>query len=336
MIRFQHPEYLLWLVAVPLLVLLFVMLLLWRRRILKALGDQQLTAAQLVGRINGRVTLKAILLLLALSISIIGAANLQGGGHPEQVQRKGVDIMIALDVSKSMLAQDLQPNRLIRAKQFIERMLDKLHGDRVGLIVFAGRSYLQVPLTVDYSAMRLMLQNANPSNVPTQGTVIGDAIALGMKSFSQKERKHKAMIVLSDGEDHDEKALSKSADAAEEGVIIHTIGIGSAQGAPLFDEDTKAPKLDESGQQVISKLNEDELRNLAEKGHGTYHLLGNAEETASRLAESIDSMEGRSMGSISYVDFDSYFQAFLLPALLLLIVERLIPGAKPTRTWKPA
>lgn len=322
--------------AVPLLVALFIMLLLWRRRTTKALGEQHLTAAQLVGRIPGRVTLKAILILLALSIAIIGAANLQGGGHPEQVQRKGVDVVIALDVSKSMLAGDLQPNRLTRAKQLVERMLDKLHNDRIGLVIFAGRAYLQVPLTVDYSSMRLMLQNVSPSLVPTQGTVISDAIALGMKSFSQKERKHKAMIILSDGEDHDEKAGGKAREAADEGVIIHTVGIGSPQGAPLFDEDTKAPKLDESGQQVISKLNEDELRSLAEKGHGTYTLLGNAEEAASRLAEAIDSMEGRSMGSVSYVDFDSYFQFFLLPALILLIVESLIPGAKSTRTWKPA
>ncbi len=336
MIRFQHPEYLLWLVAVPLLVVLFILLLLWRAGILKTLGEQQLLGSQMLGRIPGRAALKAILLLLALSIAIAGAANLQSGGHPEQVQRKGVDVMIALDVSKSMLAQDLQPNRLTRAKQFIERMLDKLHNDRVGLVIFAGRAYLQVPLTVDYSSMRLMLQNVKPSMVPTQGTVISEAVALSMKSFSQKERKHKAMLILSDGEDHDEQAGKRAGEAAEEGVIIHTIGIGSAQGAPLFDEDTHAPKLDEGGQQVISRLNEDELKSISEKGHGTYTLLGNAEDAASRLAEQIDSMEGRSMGSVSYVDFDSYFQFFLLPALLLLLIERLIPGAKPVRTWKPA
>jgi Ca-activated chloride channel family protein len=210
MIRFQHPEYLLWFIAVPILVVLFILLLLWRKRILDTIGDPKIANAQFLGRIPGRAALKAVFLLAALSLAIIGAANLQGGGHPEQVQRKGVDVMIALDVSKSMLAQDLQPDRLTRAKQFIERMLDKLHNDRVGLIIFAGRAYLQVPLTVDYSSMRLMLQNARPSLVPTQGTVIGDAIGLGMRSFSQKEKKHKAMIVLSDGEDHDEQAGSKA------------------------------------------------------------------------------------------------------------------------------
>ncbi len=300
------------------------------------MGDPALSAAQFLGRIPGRLALKSILLLSALTLIIIGAANLQGGGHPEQVQRKGVDVMIALDVSNSMLAQDLQPNRLTRAKQFIERLLDKLHNDRVGLIVFAGRAYLQVPLTVDYSSVQLMLQSANPSMVPTQGTVVGDAIELGMKSFSQKERKHKTMIIISDGEDHDEKAATLAKEAASQGVIIHTIGVGSEQGALLFDPVTHAPKLDENGQQVLSKLNQDELRNLADIGQGSYQLLGNAEDAASRLAGTIDQMEGRGMGAISYVDFKSYFQFFLLPALLLLIAERLIPGAKNIRLWKAA
>jgi Ca-activated chloride channel family protein len=336
MFRFQHPEYLLVLAVVPVLVVLFILLLLWRRRIMRMLGEQRLVAMQMTGRIPGRITLKAVLLLLALSIAVIGAANLQSGGRPEQVQRKGVDVIIALDVSKSMLAQDLQPDRLTRAKQLIERLLDKLHNDRVGLVIFAGRAYLQVPLTIDYSSMRMMLQNARPDLVPTQGTVIGDAIDLAMKSFSQKERKYKSLVIISDGEDHDEHANERAKEAAEAGVVIHTVGIGSPQGAPLFDEVTKAPKLDEGGHQVISKLNEDELKELAAKGHGTYTLLRNGDEAAGALADNIDGMEGRSMGTVSYTDYTSYFQYFLLPALLLLIGEWLIPGARTSRKWNPA
>ncbi len=333
MIRFQHPEYLYWLVAVPALILVFVMLLLWRRRVSRQLGDPGLAERQLLGRIPGRITLKAILILAALSTAVIGAANLQGGGKPEQIQRKGVDVIIALDVSKSMLAKDLQPNRLTRAKQLIERLLDKLHNDRVGLIIFAGRAYLQVPLTVDYGSMRMMLQNVRPDLVPTQGTVIGDAVGLAMKSFSQKERKYKSLIIISDGEDHDEQAVSKVKEAVESGVVVHTVGVGSPEGAPLFDEQTNAPKLDESGQQVISKLNEEELKTLASRGNGTYTLLRNAETAASGLADNIDAMEGRSMGAVSYTDYNSYFQAFLLPALLLLVIEWMLPGAKPVRKW---
>ena len=336
MFRFQHPEYLFLLAAVPVLAALFIVLLLWRSRIMRTLGEQRLIVSQMLGRIPGRITLKAILVLLALSVATIGAANLQGGGRPEQVQRKGVDVLIALDVSRSMLAKDLQPDRLTRAKQLIERTLDKLHNDRVGLVIFAGRAYLQVPLTIDYSSMRMMLQNARPDLVPTQGTVIGDAIELAMKSFSQKERKYKSLIIISDGEDHDQRAADKAKEAAEAGVIIHTIGIGSPQGAPLFDEVTGTPKLDEGGEPVISRLNEEELKSLAEKGHGTYTLLRNGEEAASGLAENIDGMEGRSMGAVSYTDYKSYFQFFLLPALLLLLAEWMIPGARSTRKWNPA
>lgn len=333
MLRLQHPEYLLLLAGIPVLIVLFLLLLFWRRRVMRTLGESQLVNRQIMGRIPGRITLKALLLLLALGISVLGAANLQGGGKPEQVQRKGVDVIIALDVSRSMLATDLQPDRLTRAKQLIERLLDKLHNDRVGLIIFAGRAYLQVPLTVDYASMRMMLQNARPDLVPTQGTVIGDAISLSMKSFSQKERKFKSLIILSDGEDHDERADAAAAEAAESGVVIHTVGLGSPQGAALFDPDTKAPKLDERGEQVVTKLNEEGLRALAAKGAGTYTLLGNGEEAAGRLAENIDSMEGRSMGTVSYTDYNSYFQYFLLPALLLLLAEWMIPGARSFKKW---
>ncbi len=333
MYRFQHPEYLWLLAAVPLVVLLFAGMLVWRGSLLRRLGAASLINAQFLGRIPGRTALKAALLALSLAIAIIGAANLQGGGHPQSVQRKGVDVVIALDVSRSMLAQDLSPNRLTRARQFIERLLDKLHNDRVGLVLFAGRAYLQVPLTVDYSSMRLMLQNVRPDLVPTQGTVIGDAIELAMKSFSQKERKYKSLIVISDGEDHDEKAASKAAEAAETGVTIYTVGVGSPQGAPIYDEDTKEQKLDESGQPVITRLNEEELQSLARRGSGSYTLLRNADDAAANIATAIDDSEGRSMGAVDYTDYVSYFQWFLLPALLLLIAVWAIPGAKPFRKW---
>lgn len=333
MYRFQHPDYLLLLAAVPVLVLLFLLLLLWRGRVLRTLGEQRLVTAQVLGRIPGRITLKAILFLLALGLATIGLANLQGGGKPEQVQRKGVDVLIALDVSRSMLAQDLQPNRLTRAKQLIERLLDKLHNDRVGLIIFAGRSYLQVPLTIDYSAIRMMLQNVRPDLVPAQGTVIGEAIELAKNSFSQKERKYKSLIIISDGEDHDERAASLVKDAADAGVIIHTVGVGSPSGTTLIDETTGAPKLDEGGQPVVTKLNEEELKSLASKGGGTYTLLRNGEDAAAGLADNVDSMESRSIGAVSYTDYNSYFQYFLLPALLLLFAEWLIPGARPSRKW---
>lgn len=332
MLRFQHSNYLLALAVIPVLVLLYILLLLWRQKKLKKLGDEHLVKEQITGFISGRRTLKFILMTAALTIGIIGWANLQSGGKAEQVERKGVDVIIALDVSKSMLAKDIQPDRLTRSKQLIERMLDKMKNDRVGLVIFAGRAYLQVPLTIDYSAMRMMLQNVRPDLVPTQGTVISDAIDLSLQSFSKKEKKYKSLIIISDGEDHDAKAKDKTAEAADNGIIVHTVGVGSPQGAPLYDETTKSEKLDEQGQPVISKLNEDELKGIAASGNGTYTLLNNADDAATHLTDQIDAMEQRNMGAVSYTNYNSYFQYFLLPAFLLLIAEWMIPGAKKRKT----
>lgn len=331
--RFQYSTYLSALVLLPLLVALFVAMLYWRRKKLEQIGTIDQVRQQMLGFIPARTTLKFVLMASALLFIIIGAANLQKGGTTETVQRKGVDVMIALDVSKSMLAKDIQPDRLTRAKQFIARLTDKMSSDRVGLVIFAGRSYLQVPLTVDYSALKLLLQTVSPDMVPTQGTVIGDAIELSNKSFSQKERKFKTIVLISDGEDHDEAAISKVKEATDGGAIVHTIGIGSPQGTQLFDAATNQPKLDDQGNNVITKLNETELKNIAAAGNGTYTLLGNTDAAANKIIEEIDGMEQRNLGSVVYANYISYFQYFLLAALLLLIIEWLIPGAsKP----KPA
>lgn len=326
MLRFQHIPHLLALAVIPLLVLLFVWMLYWRRNKLKRLGDERLVMTQFRGFIPGRSTLKFTLQAIALTALIVGWANLQAGDKMERVQRKGVDVAIALDVSKSMLAQDIQPNRLTRAKQLISLMLDKMQNDRVALIVFAGRAYQQVPLTVDYSTVKMMLQTAGPELVPTQGTVIGDAITMAASSFSQKERKYKSLIVISDGEDHDQQAVTKAKEAAEMGIIVHTIGVGSPQGSTLYDPSTRSVKLDDNGQPVISKLNEAALRNVAMAGNGTYNLLQNTDAIATRLVNELDGMEQKSLGAVVFTDYTNYFQYFLAVGLILLIIEWLIPG----------
>lgn len=326
--RFQHMPHLLALVVLPVLVLLFISVLYWRRRKLLSLGDNMLVNSQVLGYIPGRSTLKFTLAAIALAILIIGWANLQMGAKTEKVQRKGVDVIIALDVSKSMLARDIQPDRLTRAKQLIQSMLDKMTNDRVGLIVFAGRAYLQVPLTIDYSAMKMMLSNVTPDMVPTQGTVIGDAVDLAMNSFSQKEKKYKSLVVISDGEDHDEMAIEKVKNAAETGVIIHTVGVGSEQGTTIFDPGTKSIKLNENGDPVISRLNQQALNDIAAAGRGTYTYLTNTDDAAEKLVDELDGMEQKSLGAVVFTDFNSYFQYFLAVAFLLLIAEWLIPGRR--------
>ncbi len=328
MLRFQEISHLLALVLVPALVVLFVLAIVWRRKKLKAIGDERLVNNQLLGFIPGRQTLRFVLFALAFTTIVIGWANLQMGARTEKVKTKGVDVIIALDVSKSMLAKDIQPDRLTRAKQLIQSMIDKMGNDRVGLIVFAGRSYLQVPLTIDYGAMKMMLQNVDPELVPTQGTVISEAVDLAMRSFSQKEKKYKSLVIISDGEDHDENAIEKVKAAAETGVTVHTIGIGSPQGTTIFDPATQSVKLDDSGNPVISKLNESELKKIAGAGRGTYTLLRNTNKTAEKLIDEINGMEQKSLGAVVFTDYASYFQYFLGIGFLLLIVEWLIPGGR--------
>lgn len=310
MLRFQHISHLFAIGLLPVFVILFVGMVYWRSSKLKGLGDPELVSQQLLGFIPGRNALKFVLFCVAFMLIVIGWANLQMGAKTDKVQRKGVDVVIALDVSKSMLAQDIQPDRLTRAKQLVMRMIDKMQNDRVALVVFAGRSYLQVPLTIDYSAMKMMLQNVKPDLVPTQGTVISDAIDLSMKSFSQKERKYKSLIIISDGEDHDEHAAAKAKEAAETGTIIHTVGIGSPQGTTLYDPATKSVKLDENGAPVISKLNEDELKSIASAGRGSYSLLRNTDDVANKLVDELQGMEQKSLGAVVFTDYTSYFQYF--------------------------
>jgi Ca-activated chloride channel homolog len=331
MLRFQYAEYLGALIILPILVALYVAMLYWRRNTLKKVGSTDNVQQQILGFIPARATLKFVLAALSLSLLIIGTANLQKGGSTETVQRKGVDVMVALDVSKSMLAKDVEPDRLSKAKLLINRLTDKMSSDRIGLVIFAGRSYLQVPLTVDYSALKLLLQTVTPDMVPTQGTVIGDAIEMGNQSFSRKERKFKSMVIISDGEDHDEAAIEKAKEAADAGVIIHTVGIGSPQGAALFDPGTQATKLDEQGNPVISKLNERALKNIAAAGNGTYTLLSNTDDAANKIIEELDAMEQRSIGAVVYANYISYFQYFLLAALLLLLTEWMLPGAQKAK-----
>ncbi|MBS1590040.1 MAG: VWA domain-containing protein [Bacteroidetes bacterium] len=328
MFRFQHTDHLYLLILLPIFIFLFLGMLIWRKNRLKKIGQQALVNTQMEGIIPGRLSFKFILLSIALGAAIIGWANLQKGSGTEEVQRKGVDVMIALDVSKSMLAQDIQPNRLARAKQLILSMLDKMKNDRVGLVIFAGRAYLQVPLTIDYSAIRMMLQNVGPELVPTQGTVIGDAIELAMKSFSQKERKYKSLVIISDGEDHDEKAIQNAKDAFDNGIIIHTVGVGSPEGTTLFDPETKAVKLDEQGNPIVSKLNEDELRGIAATGKGNYLLLRNADDVAGKLVNEIDGMEQKNLGSLMFSNYTSYFQYFLALSFVALTIEWMIFGKK--------
>jgi tetratricopeptide (TPR) repeat protein len=321
MLKWQNIEYLFGLASLPLLVLLFYTLISWKKRTKARMGDPALVG-QLVKNFSPlRFGIKATLALLALAAVVMGAANFQRPGAMQNVKRQGVDIMMVLDVSKSMLARDIKPSRLEKAKQLLMRLNDKLENDRIGLILFAGRAYLQMPLTTDHGAARMYIQDASPDVVPTQGTVIGEALKMANTSFNSKERKYKAILLVSDGEDHDPEALAVAKTLANNGAMINTVGIGSPEGSPIVDPTTGELKKDEQGNTVISKLNEAELQQLADATHGHYIRLDNVDDALITESQQLEGVEKKALSDAEFIDYKSYFQWFLGIGLVLLVVE---------------
>ncbi|MEO8770439.1 MAG: VWA domain-containing protein [Ferruginibacter sp.] len=287
---------------------------------------------QITAEYNSKAFLKKFLLVvLSFGLLVVVLANLRTAASEQKINRDGIDVMIALDVSKSMLAQDVKPTRLERAKQVLSRLVDKLDNDRIGIVVFAGKSYLQMPLTGDHAAAKMYLSAATTESVPTQGTVIADALRTCNASFNVKEKKYKAIVLISDGEDHDETALKTAGGMAASGVVIYTIGIGSPQGAPLIDESTNEIKLDNEGNTVISKLNELELKMIAQKGNGQYLLFNNTDAVVSNISSQLSSMDQRTVTDDSLVNYKSYFQYFLAVAFLFLLIELFISERKKSK-----
>lgn len=321
MYRIEHIENLVGLAAIPLLAVALWFLLTWKKRTIARVGDPALVKQLISNFSSTRFLVKAGIALLALLIIVIGAGNPQKPGKMENVKRQGVDVMVVLDVSKSMLARDIKPSRLDKAKQLLLLMLDKLENDRIGLVIFAGRPYLQMPLTSDHGAARMYIQDASPDAVPTQGTVIAEALQMANTAFNSKERKYKAVLLISDGEDHDPDALKVAKELAKDGVMINTVGIGSPDGSPIVDPATGELKKDEQGNTVMSKLNEAELQQLSDAGNGQYVRLDNVDDAVITMTGQLDSVEKKSMSDAEFVDYISYFQWFLGIAMAFLVFE---------------
>lgn len=339
MIRFAHPEFLYALALLPLMIVLFLLARQLRKRALGRFGNpvliQQLTPAAA----EYKRTVKSLLLICALGLLITALANPQIGTRMETIKREGVDIIIALDVSNSMKAEDFKPNRLENAKRQISLMLEQLEQDRIGVVVFAGAGYLQLPLTTDYGAARLFLSAIDTDIVPVQGTAIGAAIRLAMKSFVKGERKHRVIIIITDGENHEDDALEAAREAAKDGIIVHTIGMGSPEGAPIpvYHGETRVGfKKDGSGNVVVTKLNETILQQIASAGGGKYILATSSRNEMDLLFREIDSMEKKEIGVREFTDYEDRFQFPLGLALLLLVFEFFISERRSTirARWK--
>jgi len=328
MLSFQNLEFLFGLLVLIPLVILFILVIRWKKKVKKQIGDEELVNALTSDYSSKYFNYKFVLIALSLALCIVGAANVRQPKAGNTGARSGVDVMVAVDVSNSMLAQDIKPNRLERAKQVLTKIIDKMGNNRMGLVVFAGRAFLQMPLTTDLAAAKLYVSNVSTDAVPTQGTVIGDALRLCNASLDNKEKKYKAVILISDGEDHDEKADEVLKEMQDNGVIINTVGIGSPEGAPIFDPATSDFKKDENGATVISKLNQKDLQAIAAQTGGQYVLFSNPDDAAAQLVSSINQMEKKAIGGSNIRIYSSYFQWFLLLAFILLLLEIIIPERK--------
>ncbi len=335
MVQFQHIEYLFGLAFIPFIVMLYVFLIRWKKGTIKKIGDPALVSQLTRDYSPSRFLLKFILFSTAFTIGVIALANPRMPIGTANISRSGIDVMIALDVSKSMLAQDIKPDRLERAKQILSKLIDKLQDDRIGIVVFAGRAYLQMPLTTDHAAAKMYLSTATPDVVPTQGTVIGDALKMSFAAFNTKEKKYKSIILISDGEDHDENAVTLSKALAGEGVMINTVGIGSPEGAMIVDAETNEVKRDMAGNPVVTKLNEVELKNIAENGNGIYQLYTNTDDVVNKLALQIKSMGQKPVTENSRVNFQNFFPWLLAVVLILLVAEFLISEIRSGKKNQP-
>ncbi|MFC2098433.1 VWA domain-containing protein [Bacteroidota bacterium] len=326
MFRFAHIEYLYLLILIPILALVFILVLSQRKKALKRFGNMDVISPLMPAVSFSRPVLKSVLILLALTALVFGIARPQFGSKLREIKREGVEIIIALDVSNSMMAEDIKPNRLERAKQAISRMVDRLVNDKIGLIVFAGDAYTQIPITTDYVSAKLFLNSISTDIVPKQGTAIGSAIDLGIKSFTQQEETSKALIIITDGENHEDDAIEAAKLAVEKGITIHTIGIGLPQGAPIpvYSGGQKTYREDREGQTVISKLDETMLRRIASAGEGVYIRSTDTRVGLDKLFDEINKMEKQEMESKIYSDYDERFQYVFGLGLLILLIEFLI------------
>lgn len=323
MFRFVNIEYLWGLLLIPVFIVIFIWSRILHKKALRKFGNISLLSELMPFYSKNRPALKFIILMLSLASFIIGMARPQFGSKLKTVKREGVELIIAIDVSNSMMAEDIEPNRLERAKMAISRLIDRLNDDRIGLIVFAGDAYTQLPITSDYNSAKLFLNSISTQIVPKQGTAIGAAINLGMRSFTPSSQANKAIIVITDGENHEDDAVLSAQNATEEGIIVHAIGMGLPQGSPIpvVSYGQQDYLKDRSGNIVITKLNEPMLEQIVTAGNGIYVRANNAQIGLDNLFDEINKMQKSEMEMRIYSEYDDQFQYLFAIGLFLLLFE---------------
>lgn len=329
--RTQNPELLYLLFIVPLIILAFLIYIKWKKKAIAQFGDLILLKQLMPLYSPNRIIFKNILIWTSLAALIFALINPQIGSKTKKVKRKGADIIIALDISNSMLAEDIAPSRLENAKRAINNLLNKLDNDRIGLIVFAGKAFVQLPITQDYDAALMFINTVNTNLIKAQGTAIGAAINLASMSFPKDNMKNKAIVVISDGENHEDDALEAAKTATSQGITIHTIGIGSPNGAPvpIYERGVMLGyRKDKEGNTVMSKLNEEMLADIAKQGNGVYVKANYHDFGLYTIYNELEKLEKKETESTIYSDYDDRFYIFLWISLILLIIEFLLSENK--------
>jgi len=334
MFRFAHPEYLYLLLLLPLLIGVFIYTIIQKRRNISKFGNPDLLAELMPNVSFIRPQVKFYLQLFSVLLLVIVLAQPQFGTKEEKEKRKGIEVMIALDVSNSMMAQDVQPSRLEKAKQVLSKLVDGMTNDKIGLIVFAGDAYTQLPITVDYVSAKMFLSTISPQLVPRQGTAIGSAIDLAIKSFGPKSESGRAIIVITDGENHEDDAIGASKLAAENNIIVNVIGMGKTDGSPIPIPGTMSFWKDKDGNVVVSKLNETMCKEIAIAGKGLYVHADNSDNAYKIITKELDKLGKSDIKTSIFSEYNEQFQSFALFALLILIIDFFLFDRKNKRLSK--
>ncbi len=334
MFRFAHPEYLFLLLLKHGLIVVFIYTGILKRRNIHKFGNPVLLGGLMPNVSFIRPQVKFYLQLAAIVLIIIVLAQPQFGTKMETVKRQGIEVMIALDVSNSMMAQDIQPNRLEKSKQVLSKLVDGMTNDKIGLVVFAGDAYTQLPITVDYVSAKMFLSNISPQLVPRQGTAIGTAIDLAIKSFGTKSEAGRAIIVITDGENHEDDAIGAATLAAQNDIVVHVVGMGKPDGAPIPVPGTMSFWKDKSGNVVVSKLNEEMCQNIAAAGKGVYVRADNRNTAFKVVTRELDTLAKSDIKTNVFSDFNEQFQSFAWLALFILLLDFLVLDRQNKRLSK--
>ncbi|MCI5663388.1 MAG: VWA domain-containing protein [Mediterranea sp.] len=324
MFRFEEPAYLYLLLILPLLVVFYLYSNYRRRKAIRVFGDPELMMQLMPDVSKYRPDVKFWLLAAAIGLFALLLARPQFGSKLETVKRQGVEVMIALDISNSMLAQDVQPSRLEKAKRLVAQLVDKMQNDKVGMIVFAGDAFTQLPITSDYISAKMFLESIDPSLISKQGTAIAAAINLATKSFTPQEGVGRAVIVITDGENHEGGVEEAAKAAVEKGIQVNVLGVGMPDGAPIPVPGTNDYRRDREGNVIVTRLNEAMCQEIAKVGNGIYVRVDNTNNAQKAINQEINKMSKAEVETQVYTEFNEQFQAVAWIILLLLLAEMLI------------